>query len=282
MASGRTDSVLLVGLPATGKTSYLSLLFLSILEESGSSIRLNGFGDDREYLNEIARRLQSGTEADHTEVGRASGLELSVSLPDSSGGILSIPDRSGETWEEALTGRTWSLPVAGSVSGSGGICFFISASDFPNDATIVEANEAASALGIDSASVIPSGSEPVFESSAQVQTVDLLQLLLRGSQKRVNRLSFIISAYDCAPAGVTPNAWVRTNAPLLHQFMESNAHVLESRIFGVSAQGGSFKADNSRRELLAQDPVQRAFLRSGDGTEVSIDAPVLWSLALDG
>lgn len=282
MTIGRTESVLLVGLPATGKTSYLSLLFLSILEEFGSSIRLKGFADDREYLNGIARKLQSGTEADHTEVGRASGLELNVSLPDSSEGILSIPDRSGETWQEALTGRTWPRSVADSVSSSAGICFFVSASDFPNDATIVQANQAASALGFDNASMVPSGPRTAFDSSAQVQTVDLLQLLLDTTQKRVIRLSFIISAYDCAPTGVAPNAWVRANAPLLHQFIESNEDVLESSIFGVSAQGGSFKADDSRRELLAQDPVQRAFLKSGDGMEVPLDAPVLWSLALDG
>src|SRR5437763_14610891 len=100
--------LLMSGLQYMGKTTFLGIFYLALLEEP-KDLRLTSYQDDREYLNEIAGRLMSCTEAVHTEMDEHRELSLSLEIKDSGEPVaLKIPDLSGETWEAAVVERYWS------------------------------------------------------------------------------------------------------------------------------------------------------------------------------
>lgn len=273
-------NTVLAGVPHTGKTTYLALLYLAIVRSEHAQIQLGGFKDDREYLNEISGRLQRCEQAGHTEVGRQSGLKLSVVLPDGSDAVLEAPDLSGETWEEALVERTWSLDLDTKVQQASGLCLFIHAGEFQIDPTIAEIEVAASALAEEIESMEADNAEH-FEPNrlaTQVCIVDLIQLVCEERGRRPANVSIIVSAFDLLPIGSEPSSWLSLNAPLVDQYLDSNKDWLNVEVFGLSAQGGRFDDPADRALLLEADPLHRASLTRGDGSPVDFDMPVLWAI----
>lgn len=272
-------NLLLAGVPGTGKTSYLALLYYAVLEEENSELRITDFGEDREYLNEILTALQEGRQADHTSVGGDNGMDIGVQFTGGAEGRLRVPDLSGETWQGALEDRVWTASLDQQVRDSTGICLFINVGDFHGDPTIIDATRVTHAMGFDEDGPTPptSGNSRPILSSSQVQAVDLLQLLTRNRTRQSRRVSVVLSAFDRA-AGVTPIRWMKESAPLLHQYLQVNDALIESRVFGVSAQGGRFDLENDREALVEQAVLERAFIQREQGDKAAFDEPITWLL----
>jgi hypothetical protein len=273
--------ILVAGRPHTGKTSYLAVLYLAIVNERATGLRLGSFRDDREYLNRISQRLQTCEPADHTEVDEQQ--ELSLSLLVGSTGVptlLRIPDTSGETWEAALTTRRWPVELDTRVREANAVMIFTHPKvDFDPGVTIVQANAAEAALrhGTDSAPYAGTR-EPDERAPTQVELVDLLQLLREQRGPRPTRACLVVSAYDLVSPQVRPVDWMRRNCPLFAQYADVNQDWLDVAVYGVSAQGGSFVDGQVRDELTRQDAVERCSVLSSDGTVVGVDDPILWML----
>ena len=79
------------------------------------------------------------------------------------------------------------------------------------------------------------------EADEQAKLVDILQAIADFAPERRWRLGIVISAWEIIH-NVTPNAkpkvWIERNAPLLRQYLQSNASSFNFDAFGVSAQGG--------------------------------------------
>jgi hypothetical protein len=273
--------LLLAGLAGTGKTSYLALLYLALMEGATTRIALGGFTDDREYLNQISEPLLGCLEAVHTEVGGRRELALSLSIESHGSAFLRIPDLSGETWEQAVHERRWDTDVESRVAGANGALIFVHVDEFDSGVSIAAGRAAGEALlGSSDASKTDDLDVGYLASPAQVELVDIVQLLCEQRVGRPQRTSIILSAWDRAPSGVTPAEWLSLNAPLADQYLKSNTDWLEARIWGVSAQGGSFRDDKRRLELAAQSAVERALVVEHDRSPGSIEDPVLWSLGI--
>jgi hypothetical protein len=287
--SGSRSDVLFVGLPATGKTTYLALLFRAIVMGKAGSLRLGGYADDREYLNEVADALASCAVAIHTEVDQQQKLALSLTS-GARAVYLTIPDMSGESWEHTLSDRAWTVEMDGRVTAADGFVVFIHADHIDTQPTIDQANAGFAALTgemeIDSdlASAVVVEAEQVVEPddivrerATQVNVVDLLQLLASRHGPPI-RVSLVVSAWDLVPDGHTPTVWVSENLPLVQQFVETNSQWLELKIWGVSAQGGDFENAQSRDQLLPQDTVDRSLIQNPDGEGCAVEDPVTWAL----
>jgi hypothetical protein len=274
------SNLLFAGIPHTGKTTFLALLSLAITMNKRSSIKLGHFQDDREYLTQVAQRLFSCDEADRTEVGHSNGMGLSIVLPSGDETYLTIPDLSGETWHDLLTDRTWTQDLQDTVEAASGICIFVHAAEFLPDLTLAEVDRIASALGEDDSDAGDDANlmyaDPRFQS-AQVQLVDLLQLLGDQFAPTARHISLIISAFDTV-AGQTPTDWLKENAPLVSQYLDSNTAGVVVQTFGLSAQGGRFDDAEARVALLNRDPLDRAFVVRGNGAAADLDAPVMWAM----
>src|SRR5437879_2820169 len=101
--------ILFAGLPETGKTTYLALLYTAISGGYISSLRLGAYTDDREYVNEIAKPLLACEKAKHTKAEDQVEVALSLSVGQEHRSLqLGVPDLSGEIWEHAIYQREWS------------------------------------------------------------------------------------------------------------------------------------------------------------------------------
>ena len=275
----RSGEILMAGIPHAGKTSYLALVYLAIMKGRSATITLGGYSDDREYLNDLVGRLFRCEVAKHTETGRTDGLSLSVDLPNGDAALLVIPDLSGETWLEALVDRTWTAELRDRVAETTGACVFVNVADFVDDPPIAQADRADEAAGVAPADrETDSGAEGKGQS-AQVQLVDLIQVLAENASRSPRRISLVLSAFDLV-AGMTPDEWMRMSAPLLVQYLEANTSWLQVEVFGLSAQGGRFEVEEERAELLERDPLERASIVTAKGQATDYDEPVLWVMAL--
>lgn len=275
------EEVLLAGLPKAGKTSYLALLYTAIVQERTSDLLLGSYQDDREYLNRVSKRLLECNEAVHTEVAEQGQLSLSMLIGSSRiPARLRIPDLSGETWEQALHDRTWPESLEQAVRQAIGVLLFVHVTEFDAGASIVSVRQAEAALGQDENDVGTASIEDESTRPTQVQVVDLLQLLCEQRARRPARVSVILSAWDLTKSSSTPSKWIESNTPLVDQYLSVNRPWLEAAIWGVSAQGGSFRDPKSRAKLLARDAIDRANVVDSAGAKQSVEAPVSWALGI--
>lgn len=312
------NRVILAGLPATGKTSYLALLYHAIVEERAGGLRLGRFDDDREHITEISDVLLASNVAVHTAIDDEQNVTLSLHYHGADF-VLDIPDLSGETWEHALVDRRWSSALGGDIAEAAGFMLFVHCKDINDGLTIVDAEQAALALlggdnarntrGVDERSPasevdVTQGTKVVEDAVrdsdggdpnvgedeqdeekhctqlTQVSLIELLQFFSAISQRPI-RVSLVISAWDLEPPALAPQQWLSKNAPMLAQFIEVNNDEVEATVWGVSAQGADFSDEKVREEYRAKDPIDRARVLAADGTKVGIAAPLLWAIRLD-
>lgn len=281
--------VLFAGLPETGKTTYLALLYLAMSNGRANDLRLGSYGDDREYVNRIAKKLLACEEIVHTEVSEQGRLQLSLELgPEHDAAVLQIPDLSGETWEDAVYERTWSQVVDDMARAASGYLLFVHVTRFDAAPSIASVQAAERALG-ENDDATPDGPEshPTGAGAAkryqptQVQIVDLLQLLCEERSVRPARVGIILSAWDLTDQTLTPAKWLSTNAPLADQYLRANRTWLESKVWGVSAQGGNFQDDTERVTLLEKDAISRAIVLDAEGRPCAIETPTMWVMRSD-
>lgn len=306
-----TNGIVLAGLPATGKTSYLALLFHAIVEDRADGLRLGRFDDDREHVTEISDVLLASKVADHTTVDDEQDVTLSLTC-DGVEFVLNIPDLSGETWEHALVDRRWSSALDDDVADATGFMVFVHCKDINDGLTIVDAHQAEAAIlgddtptddveaesddhqpaeptagDTDSSDGEAGGEQQVDEDEethckqlTQVSLIELIQFFAATSPRPV-RVSVVISAWDLEPRKLKPQQWLSKNAPMLAQFLEVNTDEVEATVWGVSAQGADLSDDKVREEYKDKDPIDRARIVAADRSEVGVAAPLRWVLRLD-
>jgi Double-GTPase 1 len=281
--------LLLVGIQETGKTSYLAAFYLTLVN-SGGKLNLASFQDDREHLNKISKRLMERMVPVHTQVAEEGRLSLSLKVQATGEPVrLSIPDLSGETWEEAVEQRLWRKDIEQQVRSSDAVFLFSAADKLDAGVTKGDADYTAKELGFEPVVTEPRRSNPEAKQvrmkgkpPTQVQLVDLLQLTAEQRGKRPARACIMLSAWDTQPSELTPRRYIAENMPLLSQYLASNSDWLSARVFGVSAQGGSFKDPEARENLAKENLLERAFILDEDGSRVAMSGPIEWSLAIDG
>jgi hypothetical protein len=272
--------LLLGGLPQTGKTSFLALLYIAITNGKASGLALGHHRDDRTYLNEIAQRLMSCGEAIHTEVDEDRELLLSLEVGvGREQAVLRIPDLSGETWEHVATDREWSTDMDDQVGRGEGIIIFVHSTNIDAHPSIAAVDAAAEALGETAAgprSGLSADARAVLPPT-QVHIIDALQLICEERSARPSRAAIVISAWDLVD-DVSPDGWLERECPLVIQYAAANANWLQLEIYGISAQGGRFATKAARAKLAKVDPLDRAQVVRGAGEEANVADPVLWIL----
>jgi len=273
----KATEVLFSGLPHTGKTTFIALLGMALTHGRKTSLRLGSYDDDREHVYELGKTLAKCEEADRTHVSQRQGLSMSLAAADGDEYFLRIPDLSGEAWSELVDDRQVDEEFARSIETADGLCIFVHAAKFENDPTIAEVDAAARALGDEHGG--GPGLRDEKRSSGQVQLVELLQIVGDRLASGSRHLSIVVSAFDLV-SDASPNEWIASNAPLAAQYLQTNSSRNSVRIFGLSAQGGSFADDAEKDNLKRKNPIDRASVFRGNGTEGLLDEPVTWALGL--
>ncbi len=279
---------LLVGLPASGKTTYVAALWHVIASQDvAGALALEVLDAPVDHLNALRSRWLRVEETHRTSSSAEDVATIKIRPRDGNPATeIVVPDLAGESIQQGLIDRQWAGSFADFVRRSTGVLLFVHpgkvVESWPiTDAIDVAGEETRSRLGAGATGESPASEWHPGGIPTQVKLVDLLQLLCDHIDKERFRLAVVVSAWDLVGEEALPSEWLTRALPLLDQFLISARSRLDFRIYGVSAQGGQLPEDVDRL---------RAYTKASDRIEVVLDdsapthditAPIRWALNID-
>lgn len=277
---------LMVGLPATGKTTFLAALWHVV--ESGDvqrSLKLERLQGDRDYLNWIRERWLCCEPIERTVQAAEKLVSMRLLWPES-GMVTEVyfPDMSGESFNLHWTERKWSKEYDDLVSEASGVLLFIHPEQVFDPIRIGTADTLVAELGGDEEDSSSEDEEFTLwdpnSAATQVKLVELLQFfVLKRDFLPIFKVSVIISAWDLVLAeGKSPEEWLQSRLPLLDQYLKANSELFPFRAFGVSAQGGRLDLDAQRlrKGIRASE---RIIVVGPECEKNDLTAPVKWHMS---
>ena len=279
-----TNKQLMVGLPGTGKTTFLAALWHIV--ESGEipgALRLERLHGNLQYLNEIRNSWLGCRPLARTVPGAE--RVVSMRLYEPQGRDITevvIPDLSGESFNSQWKDRKWTKEYDSLVKAANGALIFVHPEKLKEPTRIDMADPLVAELdenGGESPSEIDDFIpwNPEF-SPTQVKMVDLLQFLaLYLNASSPLRIALIISAWDLVLNDEkAPSDWLSYHLPLLEQYLGANHDKFTTKVFGVSAQGGELEMDSA--QLCSRMHASERVIVEIDGCPKSHDltAPIKW------
>lgn len=279
-----SKSVVAMGLPASGKTTFLAALW-HLLTNQKVKVRLSLVtlkAGEAAYLRAIASRWAQAKKQDRTLHSGNKFVTLSLKLESGEEFDLRFPDIAGEAFAQVWEARECTAEVAEALR-AGGVLLFIHVDKIRAPGWIADDAAQSQGMGIARGGA-PVPWRPEF-SPTQVQLVDMLRCLqARPLDVGPRRLAVILSAWDKVEMDeVSPEQFLKMHLPLLHQYL---AHGLsagwDSRVFGVSAQGADYDDEDgapiadAERMRAIDVPSHRIRVAVGDATTHDLTEPVYW------
>lgn len=255
------QSIVIIGLPSSGKTTYLAALWhLIFAREVETELTFGGLDKgDASHLNAIAGRWRDAIIQDRTSV--PGSRLVSMNLKNSQGETVraTFPDLPGEAYQRMWENRDCENHVADILRG-GDVQLFIHSDTIREPQWVIDEVDVSRKIGVDVPSNEPHiGWEPRL-APTQVQLVDLLQMLHRAPLDiGPRRLAIMLSAWDKASAdNLSPEEYLKSKLPLLWQYLKRNADSWTFRSYGLSAQGGDYDSNETGAQALSAADELRA------------------------
>jgi hypothetical protein len=251
-------SVVIIGLPGSGKTTFLAALWHLITERDLNTLLrfhtlING---DVTHLNEIAARWREAKVQERTAIGGSRMVSMNLLDTSDLPVRVTFPDVPGEAYRRMWEERECESELA-RILKAGGIMLFIHSDAIVSPNWVVDEIKWSNALGLELEPGIEIPWHPKL-APTQVQLVDLLQLL-RAEPLDVGprKLAIMLSAWDKASSeNLTPQTYLATKLPLLFQYLRSESDGWEYRIYGLSAQGCDY--DSTEPESVPKAEAESA------------------------
>ncbi|HUS10778.1 MAG TPA: hypothetical protein VMZ30_09955 [Pyrinomonadaceae bacterium] len=281
---------LVVGLPRTGKTSFIAAL--GHVVESGevpNSLQLVDMGDVRDRVNAISKEWLSYREVDRTNFNTETNVVMKLSSPSGDKVVeILLPDMTGESFELQWKNREWSREYDELARESSGMLLFVHPDKIVEPVSIEEVVQIEAQITDAGGASVPESQAGVMPKPTPwnrdfaptgIQLVELLQFFV--NQKDVYplaRIAVIVSAWDKLEClNVTPEAWLSTTLPLLDQFLRASRNRVPFRIYGVSALGGDIEDPVDLQRMQKEDkPSNRIIVVGQDCGPHDISAPIKW------
>ncbi|MDU8605534.1 TRAFAC clade GTPase domain-containing protein [Pseudomonas syringae group sp. 247E2] len=262
------QSVVIVGLPASGKTTFLAALWHLVTErEFKTSLTFGNLrSGDLTYLNEIAALWRDAKKQERTAVGGSRIVSMNLMSAQKSSLRVTFPDLPGEAYLRMWEDRDCEQEVA-DVMKADGVLLFIHSDTINAPQWVIDEVALSRHLNVE----IPKGQEVEWHARhapTQVQLVDLLQLL-RTDPLDIGprKLAIIFSAWDKAEdEGLSPQEFLAEKLPLLAQYLTCDSDDWSWQVYGISAQGGDY--DNTDDGARPCDDAER--LRGLDSPSLRI------------
>jgi hypothetical protein len=250
MNKSPSHQLLLIGLPGTGKTSYLAALWYMVNQSNvDCRLKLAKLDGNSKYLNNIRDAWLEYRPVPRNSLD--SETVVSMALEDRETGLplgLSFPDLSGESFRLQWTKRELTSGYDEQLRKASGGILFVHPNGIVKPHRIDTLNALVDALGVAGPEEDVRGDNVLLKqwdiekAPTQVQLVELLQFISNREYFRAPfRLAILVSAWDVVTAlHQTPVDWVSRQLPLLRQFLECNEGMFDVAFYGVSAQGGRY------------------------------------------
>lgn len=286
---------LVVGLPRTGKTSFIAAL--GHVVESGEvpkSLQLVDMGDIRDRVNAISKAWLGYREVDRTNFNTETNVAMRLSTPDGNHIVeILLPDMTGESFELQWKNREWSRDYDELARESSGMLLFVHPDKIVEPVSIEEVvqlqAEISNADGEDVPDSQPEMTPKIIDWNRDcvptgVQLVELLQFFIdRQGEYPLARIAVIVSAWDKLQSlNLTPEAWLSSALPLLNQFLRAARNRVPFRVYGISALGGDIEdPDDLERMQKEETPSNRIIVVGEDSAPHDISAPIKWLMDMD-
>ena len=282
-------SVIVIGLPASGKTTFLAALWHLITEREVDTLlrfRTLAIGTT-EHLNLIAARWREAKVQDRTSIG--GNRLVSMNLQDIGGTPMRItfPDVPGEAFLRMWEDRECEKEIETILRG-GDVLLFIHADSIRPPQWVVDEVALSKAIGLE----VPEGEVVDWHprlAPTQVQVVGLLQLLRQPPlDTGPKRLAIMLSAWDKAIGeGLSPADYLTAKLPLLDQYLQSREDGWSWQIYGLSAQGGDYDSVSPDADPIAEaerlrnldSPSDRIRLVESESETNDLTRPLAWLMA---
>lgn len=239
-------SIVICGLPGSGKTTYLAALWHVVFQKTdpAAALKFDSLRDgDKTHLNQIATRWQQAKEQIHTEA--SSEKLVSMNLVDADGQRIrmTFPDVSGESYQEMWEKRECSPTVTQLLGAGDGVMLFVNANEVRRPIGVAEVTAQAAALGGNKPEPTVAAEWHSKDAPTAVQIVDLLQMLrCEALHSPARRLAIMLSAWDKVEGeGMPPEAFLAQELSFLDQYLRGGDGSWDFRIYGLSAQGGDYE-----------------------------------------
>jgi hypothetical protein len=279
--NGDAQTVALLGLPRTGKSTYLGALWQLIQDPGDDTVTEVDVAGDRSYLQFLGEQVAKAEEIERTEFESEEGLRLTVDFR----GIahLSIPDMSGELLRQLIEDRYWHEHLLAVARDARAVLVFVHPARLRLPISINAAKQLAGgslATGKSSTST-KAPPPPEFSPDGACTAAkhldgleNVLEVTRGGGPVRVG---LVVSAWDLADGEPTPSEWIAEHLPALGHMLAHHEDVIETTVFGVSAQGGPLPSE--QEALLARGDVRdRAYALDSDGSSVALAEPLRWAI----
>jgi hypothetical protein len=277
-STSQQRTLLTVGLPSHGKTTYLAALWYRLSRaQLQSTLKLKRLPDSAAYLNEISETWIDRQVPTHTPSGTFFEVALSLETADGRSIDVIFPDYSGEAIANAWSIRRWPGEFDTLAKRASAIAILVNPAHVYPASTIEELRLPATLDASPPDATIGAASYDPTASPTQVQLVDFLQtVFVRRSRGAKPPVVVIVTAWDLVKQeGVTPEEWLKARLPLLNQYLSCVGPTFRFNVFGVSATGGRIPED--RDELVCTEPGSRteSVLSTGSSTS-DITEPIAW------
>lgn len=124
----KNNNVAIIGLPATGKTTYIAALWYLMMSHSQHcSLEIDSLEEgNQEYLNELSNKWASFGDLGRTMLADVGDVIMNLKFVESESTLtLNIPDYYGEIFDEHFRDREWSLEYSQLMNTADGILLFI-------------------------------------------------------------------------------------------------------------------------------------------------------------
>ncbi len=237
----------LIGLPNTGKTSFLAALWFMVGQSSARcGLSLERLDGDSAYLNQIRDAWSNYKPVARNNPNSEKAVSMLLKSRET-GHVarLSFPDLSGEAFRSQWTERQLATAYDTSLREAAGGVLFVHPDNISKPRSIATVNDVLDDMGADETKQKAKIKDTPWDKHAsptQVQLVDILQFMAeREYFEGPFRLAIVVSAWDrLVKNNHQPSNWIATELPLLKQFFETNDDLFEVAFFGISAQGARY------------------------------------------
>jgi len=285
MNSSQTPKILLVGLPSTGKTSFLAALRHYIgAPIPNKKLKQYQLSTNDEYLHKIYLDWLGCKQPTRTSSndGHKVDIELFLKHTDSEEKlILNVPDVAGETFMQQWELRIWTERYLRQVKESDGLIIFIRPDTLVNLTLLHKIYDLTDAedSGSDDSTIEPWSPR---KATTQVILIELIQFHLSHFTRSPMPIALVISAWEKEEERkLTPAQWLEKDMPLLSQFLLANQEKLTNNIYGISAQGGDFEEPEERDRLqeLSEEADRIKVQVGSEKPSNDITEPIQWLLS---
>lgn len=279
--------VFMIGMPSSGKTTYLASLCRLLLyggQETGWKLDVKDVPEGFERVQILIKNINS-----YKAVKRTYGLELNnvaLSLYNQNQEWMQfvVPDSSGEIFRDLVYDRRIASNIMDHIVESDMLLFFINVNTMISEERIKLGEKSAiKQLNEEQGDKVTQSAEDIVEEYArdreneqikskeqvknkekeqkkynnQSALVELLQIIIYLVPHSLN-IRFVISAWDLVEKEfkqdkVTPKEYIKIKLPLLYQYLEFNSKLIDYEIWGVSAQGGDFDDEDDLKKLQSNN-----------------------------